>query len=59
MRMLTERNYHLATQYQDGFVTYVVYSDEPDKIYTTTGNELQGVDLVKAQQHIERVQKGT
>jgi hypothetical protein len=57
-RMLTERNYHLATQYQNGFLTYVVYADEPQTIYTTTGFQLQGADLERAQQHIEHVRNG-
>jgi hypothetical protein len=58
MPMLTEKNYDKATIWHDGFWNFVTYSDDPGKVYTTTGVELQGADLVRAQQFIERAQQG-
>ena len=58
MSMLTERNYHKATIHVDGHWSFVTYSDDPGKVYTTTGVELHGADLDRARQFIESTQQG-
>lgn len=58
MRILREKDYDRGvTIHCDGHVNYVVYPDEPEKVYTTTGTELQGAALIKAQQFIQRTQE--
>jgi hypothetical protein len=59
MPMLTEKNYDKATIHCDGHWSFVTYSDIPGRVFTTTGVELSGADLVRAQQFIQRTQEAT